>query len=56
VWSSPLFDTSAFDTWAAAGGRTLEDRLHEAALELAARCAPVVDEAAANAIDACVGQ
>jgi trimethylamine---corrinoid protein Co-methyltransferase len=52
VWSSPLFDTSAFDAWAAAGERTLEDRLHEASLELAARCALVVDEAAAAAIDA----
>ena len=33
VWSSPLFDTSGFEAWAADGSRTLEDRLHEAALE-----------------------
>jgi trimethylamine---corrinoid protein Co-methyltransferase len=52
VWSSPLFDTSGFEAWAADGSRTLQDRLHEAALDLAARCAPVVDEAAAAAIDA----
>ena len=34
VWSSPLFDTSGFEAWAADGSRTLEDRLHEAALGL----------------------
>lgn len=52
VWSSPLFDTSGFEAWAADGSRTLEDRLHEAALSLAARCAPVLDAEAAAFVDA----
>jgi hypothetical protein len=46
VWTSPLFDTSGYEAWAADGSRTLEDRLHEAALDLAARCAPVLDDGA----------
>jgi trimethylamine--corrinoid protein Co-methyltransferase len=50
VWSSPLFDTSGFEAWHAAGARTLEERLHEAALELAARCEPVLDEESAAAV------
>jgi trimethylamine:corrinoid methyltransferase-like protein len=52
VWSSPLFDTSGFDAWSAAGSRTLEERLHDAALELAGRGGPVVDEHTAALLDA----
>jgi trimethylamine:corrinoid methyltransferase-like protein len=51
VWSSPLFDTSGFEAWAADGSRTLEDRLHEAALGLAARCVPVLADETAALID-----
>ena len=51
IWSSPLFDTSGFEAWSAGGSRRLEDRLHEAAMDLAAHCAPVLDDAAAALID-----
>jgi trimethylamine--corrinoid protein Co-methyltransferase len=51
VWSSPLFDTSGFEAWAAGGSPTLEERLHEASLDLAARCVPVLDDEAVACID-----
>jgi hypothetical protein len=51
VWSSPLFDTSGFEAWAAAGSQTLEDRLHQAALDFASRCEPVVDDESAAVIN-----
>jgi trimethylamine--corrinoid protein Co-methyltransferase len=51
VWSSPLFDTTTFEHWAAAGSPTFEERLHAAALDLVERAAPVVDEATATRLE-----
>lgn len=51
AWRSPLFDASNAEASAAAGGRTFEERLHEAALELDARRKPVLDEETAARLD-----
>jgi trimethylamine--corrinoid protein Co-methyltransferase len=51
VWRSELFDTSLREQWVAAGAKSFEARLHEAALELVARCEPVVDEGTAAGLD-----
>jgi trimethylamine--corrinoid protein Co-methyltransferase len=51
LWSSPLFDTTTFEHWVEAGSRTFEDRLHAAALDLAGRAEPAVDEATAVRLD-----
>jgi trimethylamine--corrinoid protein Co-methyltransferase len=53
VWRSPLFDTGSHDQWLAAGRPTLEDRLHEAVLDLAARAEAVVDDDVADRLDGC---
>jgi hypothetical protein len=48
---SPVFDSSTHERWVAAGRPALEDRLREAALRLIADRRPVLDEAAAAAVD-----
>jgi trimethylamine--corrinoid protein Co-methyltransferase len=50
-WRSELFDTSPREQWVAAGAKSFETRLHEAALELVERCKPVVDEGTATSLD-----
>jgi trimethylamine--corrinoid protein Co-methyltransferase len=56
AWRSTLFETSARRRWAADGAKGFETRLHEAALELLERRAPVLDEETAAAIDALVAR
>jgi trimethylamine--corrinoid protein Co-methyltransferase len=51
AWSSPLFDTTTYEQWVGAGSSTLEERLHETAVDLAERREPVLDDAVAARLD-----